>query len=69
MDESDGMDRSLFLFRAWNFLPHIFSGFLEKVGNFSCRLELWQIGHLHNLCSLYNKVFGFQIFFGDVIKT
>ena len=27
--------------------------------NFSCWLELCQIGHLHNLRSLYYKIFGF----------
>ena len=38
----------------------------EMLLNFSCRLKLCQIGHLHNLRSLSYKIFEFQIFFGDV---
>ena len=34
--------------------------------NFSCWLYLYQIGHLHNLRSLFYKTFKFEFFFGDV---
>ena len=61
MDESDGIARSTLPFRVQNFLPHILfliaSG--EMLLNFSCRLDLYQIGHLHNLRSSYYKIFEF----------
>ena len=59
MDESDGIARSHFSFRVWNFLPHILIASREMLLNFFCWLEPCQIGHLHNLRSLYYKIFEF----------
>ena len=57
---------SLLSFRVWKFLPHIFSSFQNNAVNFSCWLYPYQIGHLHNLRSLFYKIFEIEFFFGDV---